>query len=162
MNTQDFDLEDALRNQAAAIQPPVPRDLARTISAAITASVAEGPRSAADLSAPAFSRSVGGFAFATTVRQHWALWTGVSGAVAAAIVGAFVFRAPASTVDTHADAVALAQEVQGMPQRVLASLSESEGVAQEDPLHEEAAGLKDSAQSALGFLAYNFLPVTNG
>ena len=141
MNTRNFDLEGELRRQASAIRPEVPRDLSRPISAAITAAAAEG-------------------GLAGAVRQHWALWGGLGGAVAAALVGAFVFRAPTAQVDPHADAVALAQEVQGMPRRVLASLETSP--AGEDPLNEEATALKSSAQSALGFLAYNFLPATSG
>lgn len=141
MNTNDSELEQELRRQAAAIRPATPPDLHRKISAALASSDASSRREA----------------------PRWAWWAGAGGAVAAILVGLFALKPSSASVDAHTDAAALAQEIQGMHQQVLASLaSRSAPAPQADPLNQEASALADSAHSALGFLAYNFIPATSG
>ncbi|HEY3757769.1 MAG TPA: hypothetical protein VGL42_16565 [Opitutaceae bacterium] len=144
MNTNDSELEPALRRQAAAFRPDTPPDLPRKIRSALAASVAP-----ADYDPPRL--------------PGWVWWSGAGGAIAAVLVGLLAFRTHPVPADPHADAAALAQEIQGMRLTVQASLrSHSAASPQGDPLHQEATALADSAHSALGFLAYNFLPSARG
>ncbi|HZZ58377.1 MAG TPA: hypothetical protein VFE31_11150 [Opitutaceae bacterium] len=142
MNTDD--LEDELRRQAAAIRDEPSPDLAARISAAIAAAAAETP-------GPRRGRA-------------WGAWAGIGGvAAAAAIVGALILNRPAPPADPRAEAAALTQEMRGVPRQVWAAVGpRAEAVLQQDPLREETTALASDAQAAVGFLKYNFLPVSNG
>lgn len=149
MNTDD--LENELRRQAAAIRDEPSRDLAARISAAIAAAAAD--RTAGPADAPGAGRA-----------HPWGAWAGIGGvAAAAAIVGALILNRPAPPPDPRAEAAALTQEIRGMPRQVWAAVGpRAEAVLQQDPLREETRALASDAQAAVGFLKYNFLPVSNG
>ncbi|HEX3728540.1 MAG TPA: hypothetical protein VHV47_01960, partial [Opitutaceae bacterium] len=66
--------------------------------------------------------------------------------------------APANPAE-RADSVQLAQAVQAMPAQVWGQVQpQVEAVLAQDPLQQEKDALASGARSALGFLAYNFLP----
>lgn len=148
MNTDD--LENKLRREAAALRLAPARDLAPRICAAVASA-------AADRAGPGAAHA------GVLLLRSWVGWAAIGGAVAAAIVGALVIRTPAAKVDSQAEAVALTQEMKGMPQRVWTSVEpQAAAVLQQNPLPKEAAALASDARSAAGFLAYNFLPTGNG
>jgi hypothetical protein len=87
----------------------------------------------------------------------------LAGAAAAAAALLLTLRpaagpAPANPAE-RADSVQLAQAVQAMPAQVWGQVQpQVEAVLAQDPLQQEKDALASGARSALGFLAYNFLP----
>ena len=68
---------------------------------------------------------------------------------------------PASVLGTEdrATSASLAEAVQTMPAQIWESVQpKAQAALQNDPLQKEATALYADARSALGFLAYNFLP----
>lgn len=134
-------LEDELRRQAAAIRVEMPRGLAERVAGAI----------GADRGASLGSRR-------SRLTGHWGWWA-AAGAAAAAFAAALLLHEPANRIDTHADAAALAHEVQAMPAEIAGLVAPRAAQAlRQDPLAQETTALAADARSAVNFLAYNFLP----
>jgi len=96
----------------------------------------------------------------------WVLGLGATaGAVAAIVLTLHVdwkpSGGPASVLGTEdrATSASLAEAVQTMPAQIWESVQpKAQAALQNDPLQKEATALYADARSALGFLAYNFLP----
>jgi hypothetical protein len=146
MKADDVALENELRRQAAAIRPEAPSGLNARIGFAVASMGKDAPLAAR-------RRGLSGTAL-------W--WGGIGAAAAAAVALLFALRPAPAQFDSRAEAAALAQEMRGLPWQILSSVQPAAAALQKEPLHEEATALATDARSALGFLAYNFLPATSG
>jgi hypothetical protein len=141
-------LEGELRRQAQGIKADAPPGMEHRIAAAVRGAAAENGSSQ---SAPAF----------------WLPRLTIAGAFGLALAAAVVAYRRAATpaagsAALQADSQVLAQAVKTAPRQLWAVVQpRAETVVQAEPLHREAAALQADARSAIGFLAYNFLP-TNG
>jgi len=143
----DDPLESRLRNDAKRVAAPLPLGLEGRIARAVARSGNQpGP-----------------------ARRPWLVWGSVLGAtagMAAALLLALRVNwkesaGPALLLGTEdrATSASLAESVQTMPAHLWDAVQpKAQAALQNDPLQKEANALYSDARSALGFLAFNFLP----
>ncbi len=136
-------LEDALRRDAKRITPAeAPAGLERRICEAIGRAEPPAP--------------------ARRPLLLWASGLAAAGAAAALLLAHWPAAPGPASAAERADAAELAQAVQAMPAQVWSQVQpRMEAALAQDPLQQEKAALASDARSALGFLAYNFLPEQN-
>ena len=140
-------LDSALRRDAARAVTAVDDDLERRIMQAVRASAKQPTR---------------GHARAESYRG---LWTAGAALVALAFAVVILQRGPrdAEPKVTRADADAIVDTVNSLSDQLVDSVIPSAAaLVTDNPLQTEIDSIKADAQSALGFLALNFMPTASG